>query len=135
MNNYILKFQNSSLFLEKSALLCPLKVADITKEYIDALNDSEVNRFLVAARKEKQTIKTVTNFVEVNEKDSRAVLYGFFYDKKLCGTVRLHDITTDFCTIGILIFDKKLWGKGLGSKIVSLVCRHACQEMDFEIKE
>lgn len=93
-----------------------LKVEDINDDYIDALNDSEVNRFLVNVRLRKQTYKTVKDFIEKNLQSSQDLLLGIFTKKenKFIGTVRIHDISNFhyFCSLGICLFDKRHWKKG-----------------------
>lgn len=110
--------QNSVLYVRKNIFMKPLKVCDITQNYIDGLNDDQVKRFLVAPRKTKQTMETVTEFVQMNEKNDRHILFGIYYKNILRGTARLHDINENEKTayVGIALFDKTIWGKGIASE-------------------
>ena len=55
------------------------------------------------------------------------ILWGIWYGKetqeRLVGTVRLHGIGVagSLCDIGICLFEKRVWGKGLGTQAINRV--------------
>ena len=107
--------------------LRPLTPEDVTEAYMDGINDPEVNKYLVAVKQEKQSIDTLKSFIESNAQAADAVFFGVWNDQSgaLVGTVRLHGIeyTHQTAHIGICLFDKSVWGKGLGSKAISVVTK------------
>jgi len=97
-------------------LIKTMRLEDITPEYIEALNDPEVNEFLVGARIQKQTQKTVEEYVLHNLKSPQDLMLGFYLKKPrvFIGTMRIGDISNFHysCTIGICLFNKKYWKQG-----------------------
>ena len=129
------KFKKSLIIDIDNAYLRPINIHDISQLYIDGLNDSEVHQFLVAAKKKKQDYKSISKYVNKNWESKDAILFGFFLDNILRGTVRLHDIIDKKSVIGIVIFDKKIWGMGWGRKILVAVSNFAYRELGIkEIK-
>lgn len=110
--------------------LRPLLAADIHPGYVAGLNDPEVNRFLVNVRKSRQTTASVLEFVEQNLLAPDAILFGIWFqgDTRHCGTVRLHNLGSqqDQARIGICIFDRQRWGKGVGTSALRSVSEWAC---------
>lgn len=94
----------------------PLTRLDIHSAYINGLNDKEVNRFL-EVRFSRQTQESVEEFISIEEASPNSVLWGIWPTgtSKHVGTVRIHGIDNRHGTahIGICIFDRTVWGKGL----------------------
>lgn len=110
--------------------LRPLLAADIHPGYVAGLNDPEVNRFLVNVRNARQTTASVLEFVEQNLLAPDAILFGIWFqgDALHCGTVRLHNLglQQDQARIGICVFDRRRWGKGVGTSALRAVSEWAC---------
>lgn len=119
------------LELGNGAFLRPLVEADVSVAYVDGLNDPEVHRYMEAPRKQRQTPEIVRAYVGSNAADPRAILFGIYSDGILRGTLRLHDV--DFreaiATIGIALFDRRVWGQGLGSDALAAAARFAFEEL------
>ena len=117
--------------LEFGAYLRPVKAADITNGYVDGLNDPSVNRFMGRSRERRQTLETVSDYVEENWRNPDHVLFGIFIDGGIRGTVRLHNIqqTEKTATVGVLIFDKNYWRKGWASRSINAVISFAKREL------
>lgn len=102
--------------------LKPLSLDDVHDAYVQGLNDPEVNRYLDSVKQTMQTKESVADFVQYNESAKDALLFGIWRvgDQQHCGTLRIHGIEKAHKTanIGICIFDKSVWGHGLGSKAV-----------------
>ena len=97
--------------------LRPVKKSDICDEYVNGLNDPEVNRYLVDVRRKVQTFETVEQYVMSNLRDPRSVLLGIFIrdnHKTFVGTIRAHEIDLFHYSaiIGICMFAKRAWKKG-----------------------
>jgi ribosomal-protein-alanine N-acetyltransferase len=107
----------------------PLQVDDVHAGYIDGLNDREVNRYLDSVKRVAQTERTVSDFIGQNREASDAVLFGIWIKDatKFVGNVRIHGI--DRChkiaNIGICLFDREIWGRGVGSKATRAVTQWA----------
>jgi [ribosomal protein S5]-alanine N-acetyltransferase len=119
------------LDLGNGAYLRPLSEADVTDAYVDGLNDPDVHRYMEAPRKQRQTRESVRGYVGANAADSRAILFGIYSGGILRGTVRLHDVDLNRrrATVGIALFDRRVWGKGIGSTAIAAVARFAAGEL------
>ncbi len=110
-----MKIDKESLLLENDRIyLRPVRVADITEEYVNGLNDPEVNKYLVDVRRQVQTLETVKTFVVSNFEISSDILFGIFIKhnpEPFIGTVRAHNIDLFHysANIGICIFAKRAW--------------------------
>ena len=101
-----------------------ISVDDVTQDYVDGLNDPDVRQHLGASKASRQTYDSVAAYVEANDKSDDAVLLGIFVSGRLCGTVRIHDIDFDAnsAVMGIALFDKGVWGKGIGQAALREAC-------------
>ncbi len=113
----------------KEGWLRPLLVEDIHEGYVRGLNDPEVNRFLIGPRLRTQTHEMVRDFVQQNLQSDNAILFGIWLANmdKHCGTIRLYEIDREkrYAHIGICIFNKEVWGRGIGSKAIDAVTKWA----------
>jgi RimJ/RimL family protein N-acetyltransferase len=109
-----------------------LTPADAHSGYVNGLNDPEVNRFLDGVRRTTQTEGGVIEFIRTNQLASDAVFVGIWQNgsDRHCGTIRLHGIEHHHHTahIGICIFDRNAWGKGLGTKAITAFTKWAIAE-------
>lgn len=122
---FVLKFEGG--------FLRPLKPEDVHEDYVSGLNDPEVNRYLVGARQSIQTFKSVTGYVQLNLESKNEVLFGVWEEntKTHCGTVRLHGIEHIHHTayIGVCLFDKRVWGRGLAAKAIRTATQWAFDKL------
>jgi RimJ/RimL family protein N-acetyltransferase len=124
--NLTMKIDKESLLLENDRIyLRPLRVKDITNEYIRGLNDLEINRYL-EVRRNVQTRESVEKFVISNMEDQSSILFGIFIKNSrepFIGTIRAHGI--DFfhytASVGICVFAKRAWKKGYALQALKLV--------------
>jgi len=122
-----MKIDKRSLLIEnKNIYLRPLRIEDVTDEYVSGLNDPEVNRYLVNVRQRVQTRESVGKYVTSNMKDPSSILFGIFIKdsrESFTGTIRVHRI--DFfhysANIGICVFAKRAWKKGYALQALQLV--------------
>jgi len=115
--------------INSHAYLRPININDINQQYIVGLNDPDVNRFLVSAKENKVDLESIRSYVKTNWLSKNAILFGFFFKNKLCGTVRLHDISEKKSFIGMVIFDKKIWKQGWGKEILFVMNNYAYEEL------
>ncbi len=121
------KIDKKSLLLENNSIyLRPLFVEDITDDYVNGLNDPEVNRYLVDVRRIVQTQGLVEKYVRSNLENPSAILFGIFIkndSKRMVGTIHVSGL--DFfhftASIGICLFAKQFWKKGYAQQAIKLV--------------
>ena len=119
-----------SIWTDGKVQLRPIKVADVVPAYADGLNHPDVARFVEAAKRERQTLESVSAFVRANEEDPRSVLFGIFFEKQLRGTLRIHDVSeTREGWVGIALFDLAVWGRGIASAALRLVAKRGHQDL------
>ena len=125
MPNLILSFDGG--------YLRPLKNSDIHKEYIDGLNDPEVNFFLDSVKSCHQTYDSVSDYVSMNSTSSNSILWGVWLEgsKNHVGTVSIHGIESRHKTayIGVCLFDRGSWGKGVAGKSIESVTKWAINDL------
>jgi len=102
-----------------------LQVQDVYDGYISGLNDPEVNQYLAGVARVIQTDSSVSTFVLRSFEASHEMFFGIWKegDEKHCGTIRLHGIDPYHRTahIGVCLFDKRAWGRGLATKSIRTV--------------
>lgn len=115
--------------------LRPLIEPDVHQAYVDGLNDPHVNRFLDGVKSSLQTIQSASDFVAADRASPSSVLWGVWVDGHAnhVGTVRLHGIEHRHGTahIGVCIFDRQYWGRGLGSAAIGAVTRWALDSLEL----
>jgi ribosomal-protein-alanine N-acetyltransferase len=111
--------------------LRPLNPDDVHPEYVEELNDPEVNRYLDGVKRSTQTMQSIIDFVKGNYASSNSVLWGIWREGSNfhCGTVRLHGIDTNhgIALIGVCVFDKASWVKRIGNKAIAAVTEWALE--------
>jgi len=104
------------------------KVDDISEDYVNWLNDPDVNQFL-SIRGTIQDIKMVKEYVASFAEKKNKMLLGLF-DKnngKHIGNITFSSIDHKNCVgiIGIAIGDKAYWGKGIATEALNLAVNFA----------
>lgn len=111
----------------------PLHEADVHPGYVNGLNDPLVNRFLDAVKATPQTLESVRSFVAADASSPSSILWGVFAAGREphVGTVRLHGIEHrhGIAHIGVCLFDRGVWGQGLGSRAIAAVTRWAIDSL------
>jgi RimJ/RimL family protein N-acetyltransferase len=135
------RWKDRNLYIESRRIyLRPLTIADTTDEYVDGLNNSKVNRFLVEAKRQKHNRESVYSFIEANQSDPNALLLGIFiknHPQPFIGTIRISGISDyHFCgNIGICFFRVAIWGRGYGGEAIEAAKRMAFQKMGLRYLE
>ncbi len=128
----IMNKQDVFLFSERLSLKV-MRVRDVDADYINGLNDPEVNKFLVNVGLRKQTLKTVREYVGNCLRSGESLLLGIFLRKrnKLVGTINVSGISYFhyMCSVGICIFNKKCWGKGYAIEALKRVVRYIFDDL------
>jgi ribosomal-protein-alanine N-acetyltransferase len=118
-----------------NGFLRSLVECDVHQGYVDGLNEPLVNRYLNDVKAIRQTMRSVRDFVAADRMSSTAVLWGIWINESAhhVGTIRLHGIEQKHGTahIGVCIFDKKCWGRGVGSAAIRAVTRWAIDVLEL----
>lgn len=136
-----MKICKESLIIEnKNIYLRPLQVKDITDEYVNGLNDPDVNKYLVNVRLNVQTFKSVEKYVQSNIENPLAILFGIFlkqHTEPLIGTVYVSGI--DFfhflASVGLCLFAKRAWRKGYGFNAMEKVKDYLFDQLELHYIE
>ncbi len=117
----------------KRLTLRPITLNDTKGPYLNWMNDSEVNRFL-ESRFQVQTPETLTNFIKGLSPDSNVFLAICLKDGTHIGNIKLGPIQKTHLRgeIGIVIGEKKHWGKGYASEAIEAVTKFAFEELKLE---
>lgn len=121
--------------LDDRAYLQPIRAEDVTDKYIDGLNNPSVHQHLTEVRRNRQTRSTVEAYVGANWESATDILFGFFVEDELRGTVRLHDIGTRSpadAWIGIAIFDPSCWGQGWGGTAIKIIVKYGFDDLGLD---
>ena len=119
----------------KNIILNPLGISDCTDEYVEWLNDPEVNHYL-ETRWEQQDRGTVEAYLREMENSKKSVLFGIFRlrDGKHVGNIKIGPVNWHhlYANVSYFIGDRGAWGKGLATEAVSLVTRFGfeCLELN-----
>lgn len=115
-----------AFLIGRSIYLRGIEDADVTPEYVAALNDHEVNRYMAAGRM-PQTRETVLEFVRGLRSASAIGFAACTIAEDLhVANVQLRiDWPHQKGEIGVLTWRKTHWGRGYGREAVALATRHA----------
>jgi len=116
-----------------------MQVEQITPEYIEGLNDPEVNKFLTAPRLKKQTKSTVKEYILGNLNSPGSLMLAICLNQEgvFIGTIRIGDISSFHysCTVGICFFNKTYWKKGYASEALGRVVEFMFKELNLHYVE
>lgn len=106
--------------LENNLKLKIMTKENITKCYINWMNDYEVTKF-TEQRFEKHTKESIERFIVAKYESNTDELHGIFINNRHIGNILFSSIDYNnlSCNLSYLIGDKLLWGKGIGRYIVS----------------
>lgn len=95
----------------------PLSVEDATDDYLAWLADPEVGRGLDGVRSREFSLESIRSFIEKAQSARDMTLLGIFLDGRHIGNITLTEISAEHrhATVGIMIGDKALWGRGIAS--------------------
>ena len=113
-------------------ILKELISSDITQQYIDWLNDFEVNKYL-ELRYMNHDKNTVKDFVDACRNRESEFLFGIFLkgSMKHIGNIKLGPINKHHkrADIGLIIGDKDCWGKGFAKEVISMISQFGFNQL------
>ena len=125
--------ENKNIEIEgRRIYLKVLDEKDATEEYCDWLNDPGVNKYLET---KEATIDEVRRYIKDKNNDPNVLFLGIFLKKDSghIGNIKLEpiDFNDKKATLGVLIGNKKYWGKGMGTEATKLLVDYAFNILDI----
>ena len=113
-----------------AVILKTFRVNNISKKYIDNLNDFKINRYL-EVRKTKQNKKTVTKYIlnHINSTNKHMFQIRDKKRNKFIGTVTLDIKKKNYCYLGYMISDYKYWGTKYSIIPFELIIKYIFQNL------
>jgi len=110
-----------------------LQETDVTDEYVGWLNNPDVNRFL-ECRFAVHTPESVREFVRGHLLDPASLFCGIrsvAHSYRHVGNIKLSPIEWNHgqAEVGIMIGDKTIWGKGIGTEAIRVMANIARSEL------
>ena len=109
-----LKKKISFIFLNKKIELKNLKKNSINNNYLKSINNE---KYLTVNKVNKFDCLSQEKYIKDIHKSKKKYIFGFWVNNKFIGTTGLQN-NNEGRSIGMLIFDKKSRGKGLGKIII-----------------
>ncbi|MFX0087437.1 MAG: bifunctional GNAT family N-acetyltransferase/PLP-dependent aspartate aminotransferase family protein [Candidatus Hodarchaeota archaeon] len=118
----------------KNLSLKTFTTADVTQEYINALNDYTVVKY-TEARHHKWDRESVDRYIRESNIKGQSELIGIFLRNsgKHIGNIRLSGMNAHHkrVDLGILIHDKTFWSKGIGTEAIIEVADYVFNELEL----
>ncbi len=109
-----------------------LNIDDCSQEYVDWINDSQINRYL-ETRWSTQDMETVKSYVATMLESPDNLLFGIFLkeDDRHIGNIKVGPINRlhSFCEVSYFIGYRNAWGRGFGSEAVGLITSYVLDEL------
>lgn len=138
MNNIDKLFKLNTKINSKRIYLRKLTKSDISKRYINWLNDTQVNIF-ISTRNTKQNYDSVYKYIKSFNKSRTGLLMGIFLNKtnQHIGNITLNPIdwNNNYSGIGICIGDKKYWRKGYAKEAMHMAINYGFKKLKFRRME
>jgi len=106
--------------ISKNITLKPLSLLQINHDYLNWFKDNDVKKYITFTPKNLTDLKKNVR-KSLNEKNS--LFLGIFNKSKHIGNLKIHDIDYNNCSVslGILIGEKRVRGKGYGRETINLI--------------
>lgn len=118
----------------KKVYLRPLLREDLTENYLKWINDQEITSFMETGIF-PSTLENLTSFYESVQSSNKDVILAIIYKKtdKHIGNARLGPINWVHrkSYFGIMIGDKSIWGKGIGTEVTELILDYAFNRLNL----
>jgi ribosomal-protein-alanine N-acetyltransferase len=123
-----IKLESNRLYLRE------IQLSDVTAEYYQWLNDTEVTRYL-EVRFEKNSIENIRDYVALLQNDQNNFLFGIFIktNHQHIGNIKLGPINQihRFAEIGLMIGDKNCWGMGYATEAIKTIVGYAFSTLNL----
>ena len=97
-----------------------LTKSDVKAKHISWMNDYEVTKY-TEQRFYKYTLKSINNYIDSKLLSRDSILLGIFFNDEHIGNILISCVDKKHlsCNLSYLIGDKKKWGQGIGTFVVS----------------
>ena len=121
-------FNTTEKMIGEKVYLRALRLADARQEYVQWLNDKEINQFL-ECRFTRHTLSKLRKYIAKALRNRDIVFLAIIRneDEKHIGNIKLGPIDRNHKVgeIGIMIGDRNSWGKGYATEAISLLSDYA----------
>ena len=118
----------------KKVLLRPLQEGDINERYLSWLNDQEVTKYMTTGVF-PATLKELQDFCKKIKNSKNDLIFAIANKRNNLhiGNIKLGGINWihRFADLGIMIGDKKYWGKGYGVESCNLLLEYAFKRLNL----
>lgn len=125
----MLKIESDRLYFRN------LTISDVTKNYIEWLNDPLINQYL-EIRFSQQNYATCQNFVQNINNDPNSHLLGIFdkSSQQHIGNIKLGPINPNHMSAQLSLFigERKFWGKGLATEAIATITDWGFGQLNLE---
>ena len=109
----------------KNITLRQISIQDCSDNYVDWLNDPEVNQYL-ETKWSNWDLKAIRGFVASQRDSDHSILFSIFFNEneRHIGNIKIGPIHEQYhhADISYFIGEKNLWGKGIATEAIHLVC-------------
>jgi len=115
----------------KNIILRKLSNKDVSIEYLNWMNDYETVKY-TESRHTDHTIESLVNFVSlVNNENNYCFAIIDMKSGKHIGNIKIGNIHPiyKFADVGLIIGDKKFWGKGIATEAIQLCVEFAFNQL------
>ena len=106
---------------------------DASEEYVGWINDKDVNQYLETKR---TTLEELRSYITKKKEDENCLFLGIYFkeNNKHIGNIKLEpiDFKKKIATMGMLIGDKKYWGRGLATEALNLLVEWSFNNLDLD---
>jgi len=133
MSTEALAKKNIKIKVDEQIFLKVLRLNDVSKFYVDWLNDYEITKF-TDLKFFRHTLESTKAFVSQKYNSKSDLLFGIFFDGTHIGNIKLGPIRFEHMTaeVSFIIGEKTFWGKGIGSKCLEAVVHFAVAELGLK---
>lgn len=119
----MMNIKNEKLLIEGNRVyLRTLTESDATERYCSWLNDQTVNKYLETR---SATIESLKKYIKEKNENPDCLFLGIFLKNTAehIGNIKLEPIELGKkrAVLGLLIGDKRMWGKGFGTEVVKIL--------------
>jgi RimJ/RimL family protein N-acetyltransferase len=128
----IVSKKNIHIEVNKDLTLRVLSKGDITKKYINWLNQSNIMRFTEQNGKTHDQVST-EEFVHSCYLNEGTFLFGIFFNKVHIGNIKLGPInfTHQIADVSYVIGDRDYWGRGIATIVIKAVTNFGFNELNL----
>lgn len=111
-----------------------IELSDCDEKYLSWMNDPEVNRFM-ETKWSPQTMESIISFVQSQRENDHSVLFAIINKATNAhiGNIKIGPVHPHYhhADASYFIGEKSMWGKGIATEAIYLVCKFGFQELNL----